>query len=85
MFREWLPFSLQLGWPQVVLVAIVFFFLLVAMFIAVRAGYRLSLGVIGFKFEPLPRSETQPPVLEGVVLPHKAARKKLATSKITAS
>lgn len=53
MFRDWLPFSFQLGWPQVVLVAIVFSFLLVAMFIAVRAGYRLSLGLIGFKFEPI--------------------------------
>lgn len=80
MFRDWLPFSLQLGWPQVALVAIVFFFLLVAMFIAVRAGYRLSLGLIGFKFEPITKPPTEPVVLEA--LPLKRRRKLLIKNPV---
>lgn len=83
MFRDLLPLSFELGWPQVVLVAIISCFLLVAMFIAVRAGYRLSLGLIGFKFEPMSKLAMEPFALDSVT--PKANRKLLAKHRSRSS
>lgn len=52
MFPELLSPLSSLGWPSVVVVALVLSFRIAAMLIAARTGYRLTQKMSGFIFEP---------------------------------